>query len=322
VIISDIEMPRLDGLAFLRQVQPYVENVTPFMILTAYDEWKYAMAAIRLGACNFLQKNPFDLAEISNAVERALDIRQGYQLRLNYLDQLKAELRAKESELEKTYDGTVIGLAAMMEGKDTSTMQHLFRVRDYCMLIGQEVGLPDRVMRDLRLGAMLHDVGKYAIPDAILTKPGPLTDEEWVEMRKHPDLGASFVKRIPFLVGATDVIQSHHERYGGGGYPQGLVGEEIPLTARIFCAVDAYDAITSERCYKAGQPTSVALGELRRCTGTQFDPDVVDAFERALPRIEACRKGFARRLEVEMKALGFGQIEDRGLIRQRLQRRA
>jgi len=249
-------------------------------------------------------------------------VRQGYRLRLDYRRQLEAELQAKESELERTYDGTVIGLAAMLEGKDTSTMQHLFRVRDYCMLLAEEIGLPDKAMRDLRLGAMLHDVGKYAIPDAILTKPGPLTDEEWVEMRKHPDLGVGFVKRIPFLVGATDVIQSHHERYAGGGYPQGLVGEGIPLSARIFCAVDAYDAITSERCYQAAQPASVALAELRPCSGTQFDPLVVEAFERVLPKIEACREGFDLRLEVEMKALGLGQIEDRSVVRARVQRSA
>ncbi len=322
VIISDIEMPKMDGLTFLRRVQPYVESATPFMILTAYDEWRYAMEAIRLGACNFLQKNPFDLAEIHNAVERALELRQVYKLRHDYRAQLEAELREKTREIQAMYDGTVIGFAAMIEGKDASTIRHLFRVRELCCVLGRELGLPDQRMRDLELGAMLHDVGKYAIPDEILTKPGSLTDAEWVVMRTHPRLGADFVKRIPFLTGASDVILGHHERYDGDGYPQGLAGEAIPLSARIFSAVDAFDAITSKRCYKEAQPTSVAIAELRRCSGTQFDPGVVEAFERIVPKIEALSADFEERYRAELEALGLGQVEDRSTRRARIQRTA
>ncbi len=322
VIISDIEMPKMDGLAFLRRVQPYVESATPFMILTAYDEWKYAMEAIRLGACNFLQKNPFDLAEIHNAVERALELRQIYKLRHDYRAQLEAELREKTREIQATYDGTVIGFAAMIEGKDASTMRHLFRVRELCCLLAREIGVPDKRMRDLELGAMLHDIGKYAIPDNILTKPGSLTDEEWVVMRTHPQLGADFVRRIPFLAGAADVIFCHHERYDGAGYPSRLAGEDIPLSARIFSVVDAFDAITSERCYKKAQPVSVAIAELRRCAGTQFDPGVVEAFERVLPTIEKMSADFDTRFRAELDAMGLGQVEDRGSRRERIQKTA
>ena len=322
VIISDIEMPKMDGLTFLRRVQPYVESATPFMILTAYDEWRYAMEAIRLGACNFLQKNPFDLAEIHNAVERALELRQVYRLRHDYRAQLESELRAKTRELQHTYDGTVIGFAAMIEGKDASTMRHLFRVRDLCRLLGRELGVPDKRMRDLELGAMLHDVGKFAIPDEILTKPGSLTEEEWVVMRTHPAEGADFVERIPFLAGATDVILCHHERYDGNGYPQGLAGETIPLPARIFSVVDAFDAMVSKRCYKAAQPASLAIAELKRCSGTQFDPTVVDAFERILPKVEELMVDFDARYRRELQAMGLGQIEDRGSRRERMQRTA
>ncbi len=319
LIISDIEMPKMDGLAFLRRVQPYIESVTPFMILTAYDEWKYAMEAIRLGACNFLQKNPFDLAEIANAVERGLELRQVYALRHNYREELEHRLREKEEELRRTYDGTVIGFAAMMEGKDASTMAHLFRVRDYCTLLARELGVPDKRLRDIELGSMLHDVGKYRIPDAILTKPGSLTDEEWVVMRKHPEYGAQFVERIPFLAGATDVIANHHERYDGDGYPRGLKGDEIPLAARIFSVVDAYDAIVSERCYKPAQEPSVALAELQRCAGTQFDPDVVEAFVRAHPKMERMMETFEARFQAEIAAIGLGGIEDRSELRAKLQ---
>lgn len=320
LIISDIEMPKMDGLAFLRRVQPYIEAVTPFMILTAYDEWKYAMEAIRLGACNFLQKNPFDLAEIANAVERGLELRQVYQLRNNYKAELEQRLAEKEEELRRTYDGTVIGFAAMMEGKDASTMAHLFRVRDYCTLLAREMGVPDKRLRDLELGSMLHDVGKYRVPDAILTKPGPLSDEEWVIMRRHPEYGAAFVERIPFLAGATDVIHCHHERFDGKGYPRGLAGEEIPLAARIFSVIDAYDAIVSKRCYKPAQDPSVAIAELHRCAGTQFDPEVVEAFVRVQPKMEALMATFEQRFLAELQAIGLGGIEDRGTLRARVER--
>ena len=322
VILSDIEMPRMNGLEFLRSVQSCVDRRTPFLILTAYDRLEYATQAMRLGACNFLQKNPFDLAEISNAVERAYEIRQGYLLRRNYQAQMEEELEAKKVELASTYYGTVVGFAAMMEGKDASTMAHLFRVRDYCSVLARELGVPDKPLRNLELGSMLHDIGKYSIPDAILTKPGSLTEEEWEIMRMHPSLGAGFVRRIPFLSGATDVIQNHHERYDGGGYPSGLRAQEIPLSARIFSVVDAYDAIVSKRCYKAAQPPAAALMELRRCSGTQFDPQVVEAFERVLPEIVASMDTFDQRFRDELESLGLGEVEDRSRMRQRIQRSA
>ena len=318
VIISDIEMPRMDGMTFLRKVQPYVESVTPFMIITAYDEWRYAMEAIRLGACNFLQKNPFDLAEIANAVERALEIREMYKLRLNHRAQLEAEVRAKTRELQSTYEGTVIALAAMIEGKDTSTLRHLFRVQEFCRLLARTMGLPDKRLRQLELGSMLHDIGKYAVPDAILLKPGPLTDEEWVEMRRHPDYGRDFVKNIPFLQSAVDVVYCHHERYDGGGYPQGLAGEDIPITARIFSVVDAYDAIVSERCYKAARPASEAISELRRCSGTQFDPNVVDAFVALIPVIEGEKDQLEARILAKISAMGLGKMDDRTAVAERM----
>ena len=310
VIISDIDMPGMNGIEFLKRIHPYVESTTPFMILTAYGEWDYAMEAIRLGACNFLQK-PFEQADVVEAVRRAMELREIYRLRQTYREQLEAKLREKEEELRRTYDGTVIGFAAMMEGKDASTMAHLFRVRDYCTVLAREMGVPEESMRDIQLGAMLHDIGKYRVPDKILKKPGPLTDEEWTVMRQHPSFGAEFVKRIPFLAGASAVIFSHHERYDGDGYPSGLRGTEIPLAARIFAVVDAYDAITSERCYKPAQSAATAIAELRRCAGTQFDPDVVDAFERILPSIEQTGASFEDRYRAEVDAIGLGQIGDR-----------
>ena len=321
-IISDIEMPKMDGITFLKQAQPYVESVTPFMILTAYDEWRYAMEAIRLGACNFLQKNPFDLAEIALAVERALEIREMYKLRINHKAQLEAEVRAKTRELHSTYEGTVIALAAMIEGKDTSTLRHLFRVQEFCRRLAKELGLSDKRLQQLELGSMLHDIGKYAVPDAILLKPGPLNDEEWVEMRRHPQYGRDFVKNIPFLATTVDVVYSHHERYDGGGYPQGLAGEDIPITARIFSVVDAYDAIVSKRCYKEARPMSDAIAELKRCAGTQFDPHVVDVFVELLPAIDEQKEELEALIHKKIEAMGLVKMDDRTAVAERMSRSA
>jgi putative two-component system response regulator len=315
VVISDITMPRMNGLQLLREVRPYVEFRTPCIILTAYDEWQYAMEAIRVGACNFLLKNPFDLKEVANAVSRAMDLRKVYQFRQNYERELERKLREREHELKRTYDGTVIGFAAMMEGKDSSTMAHLFRVRDYCTMLAREVGVGEVRLRDVQLGAMLHDIGKYRVPDGILTKPGPLTDDEWKVMRRHPEFGADFVKRIPFLAGASEIIQNHHEKYDGSGYPQGLRAEEIPLAARIFSVVDAYDAIVSERCYKPKFSSASAMAEIRRCSGRQFDPVVVDAFERILPKIEESADSLDELHRREVLDAGLGQLPDRSSLR-------
>ena len=148
---------------------------------------------------------------------------------------------------------------------------------------GRELGLGDDRVRDLELGAMLHDIGKCKIPDAILNKPGKLTPEEWDVMRLHPEYGAEIVERLEFLRGATEVVRCHHERWDGAGYPGRLAGEAIPLAARIFMVVDAYDTITSKRPYKEPQPPEAAIDEIRRCAGTHFDPEVVAAFERVFP---------------------------------------
>jgi putative nucleotidyltransferase with HDIG domain len=290
LIISDIRMPGMSGLEFLRRVQPSIESRTPCMIVTALaDEVESAVEAVRVGACNFLSK-PFHIPEIRAAVERALDLRQAYRFRHDYRQHLETKLREKEQQLQETYDGTIVGFASLLEGKDTSTREHCTRVKDYCVTLARAVGIPEEEMRNVVLGSLLHDIGKFRVPDAILLKRGPLTAEEWEVMRQHPNYGAEVLREIPFLAGARDIVQSHHERFDGTGYPQGLAGEDIPIAARVFSLVDAFDAITEKRCYKQEQPPEFALDELRRCAGTQFDPMVVDAFEGAFEDILEVRR--------------------------------
>ena len=292
LIITDIRMPEMGGLEFLREIEPRVESRTPCLIITALaDEPQIAVKAVRL-ACDFLSK-PFEMKTVLHAVDRALKLREAWKFRQNYERRLENSLHEKEQELRATHEGVLIGFAAMLEGKEStldeeeqSTKEHCERVRDYCTMLALELGIRDETtLAHIRLGAVLHDIGKYRVPDHILMKRGPLNDEEWVEMRKHPEYGADFVSRIPFLAGASEIILNHHERWDGGGYPRGLKGEEIPLPARIFFVVDAFDAICEKRCYKDAQPPEVALAEVRRNAGTQFDPEVVAAFERVYDRL-------------------------------------
>ncbi|HET8569470.1 MAG TPA: HD-GYP domain-containing protein [Candidatus Limnocylindria bacterium] len=194
-----------------------------------------------------------------------------------------AALERALGETERTYDSTLHALSNALDVRDTETEGHARRVLEYMELIADELGLADQVRPALRRGALLHDIGKIGVPDQILRKPGPLNDAEWTIMRRHPDLGARIIARIPFLEEVATIIRSHHERWDGAGYPEGLAGSDIPLGARIFAVADAFDAMTSDRPYRLGRSIQQALGEIVSGRGTQFDPGVVDAF-LAVPR--------------------------------------
>lgn len=182
------------------------------------------------------------------------------------------------NDLSISYGQTLDALVAALDVRDHETEGHTRRVVLYSLRLARTLGLSEDAQMDLRRGAMMHDIGKLGIPDSILLKPGPLTDEEWKLMRRHPEIAESMLEGIPFFRGAIEIIAAHHERYDGSGYPRGLAGEEIPLGARIFAVADAFDAITSHRPYREAQPYRVAREEIQKGRGTQFDPDVVDAF--------------------------------------------
>jgi putative two-component system response regulator len=284
LIVSDIRMPVMDGLEFLKTVVAQVEFVTPVIILTGYNDVGHAIRAMQVGAYDFVRK-PWDMLEMRIAANRALTRRADLKFRRSYQAELERRVQEAVAELKRAYDGTVVGFAALLEGRDSTTADHCERVRSICARLGQEMGLGTDRIRDLELGAMLHDIGKCKIPDAILNKAGPLTADEWSVMRRHPEYGADIVRKIDFLRGAVDVVGNHHEKFDGSGYPLGLRGDGIPLSARIFMVVDAYDTITSRRSYKEPRSPEEALVEIRRCAGSHFDPAVVDAFERLFPEV-------------------------------------
>jgi len=182
------------------------------------------------------------------------------------------------------YLDTIKALAAAVDAKDPYTAGHIDRVSSYSIEVGQELGFSDDEMTALRYGSILHDVGKIGIADAILGKPAPLTQEEFVIMSSHADIGSRMLEGIRFLSKAQPIARHHHETLDGRGYPDGLAGEAIPLGARIVCAVDAFDAMTTDRPYRKALTVEFAIGELRKKAGIQFDPQVVEAFARVLQR--------------------------------------
>lgn len=188
------------------------------------------------------------------------------------------ELERALDDLQETYVATMQALAQVVEEKDPTTAGHLERTRRYGLVLARRVD-PELASRpEVAYGFFLHDIGKVGVAERILSKPGPLDAGEWTEMREHPLIGARIVQPIRFLGGAVEIIRSHHERWDGSGYPFGLAGETIPLAARVFSVADSYDAMTSDRPYRRAMPDEAALDEIRRGAGSQFDPDVADAF--------------------------------------------
>jgi putative nucleotidyltransferase with HDIG domain len=202
--------------------------------------------------------------------------------RIRQLEQLVQERTAQLSgaleQLEQSYDDTLEALGTALDLKDAETEGHCQRVTAFCISIAKVMPVPDGYLPILARAAFLHDIGKMAIPDGILRKPGPLNDDEKQIMRKHCEIGYKMLIRIPFLRDAAEIVLSHQEFFDGTGYPRGLKGEEIPLGARTFAVADALDAMISDQPYRRALPLSHAREEIRRCSGTQFDPKVVEVF--------------------------------------------
>ncbi len=186
--------------------------------------------------------------------------------------------------LEAAWLGTAEALAAALEAKDSYTADHASSIAELAVEVGAEFGMDEEALRDLRYGAIFHDIGKIAIPDAILNKPGPLTAAEFEVIKRHPIVGEQILAPVPFLEQVRRVVRHDHERWDGGGYPDGLKGRQIPIGARIVLVVDSFHAMVSDRSYRKGMSEESARLELRAHAGTQFDPDVVEAFLKVLDR--------------------------------------
>ena len=187
-------------------------------------------------------------------------------------------LQRSNLELALAYDVTLEGWSRALELRDRETQGHTVRVAELTVHLAREVGIPDGEIAHVRRGALLHDIGKMGIPDAILLKPGPLTEEEWVVMRRHPVYAFNLLSPVEFLRPALDIPYCHHERWDGTGYPRGLKGEEIPLAARVFSVIDSWDALSFERPYRSAWPPERVRAHLEAQAGTQFDPRIIRIF--------------------------------------------
>jgi putative two-component system response regulator len=265
LILSDIAMPEMDGYAFFRAVRNNPEWISiPFLFLTARGEKHDILAGKDLGADDYLVK-PLTREELLTAVRARLGRSQ--QLRV--------------AQLQQAYETSLTVLANAIEVRDHYTRGHVERVMAYAFAIAEQLEWRVQQMEQLRFGAILHDIGKIQISEAILRKPGKLSPEEWEEIRRHPTSGADMIRDIPYLAPAIPIIRYHHERWDGKGYPEGLSGDAIPIGARIVSVADAFDAMTTDRPYSPARPPQEAYEEIISRSGTQYDPSVVAAFQRA-----------------------------------------
>src|SRR6266566_6781161 len=256
LMLSDLMMAELDGIALLERSKEKYPDM-PVIMVTAVHDISVALAAIRNGAYDYLLK-PFEREQLLATVRRALENRRlklenrAYQTNLESLVAARTEqLRKTMKELEESYDITLEALGDALDLKDRETEGHSRRVTAFTIAIAKTMGLPSDQIRVIARGAFLHDIGKMAIPDAILNKPGKLDGPEFEIMREHPYRGYQIVKKIPFLAEAAEIVYAHQEKFDGTGYPRGMKAEEIPLGARIFSIADTLDAMTSNRPYRA-----------------------------------------------------------------------
>jgi response regulator RpfG family c-di-GMP phosphodiesterase len=284
-VISDLQMPGMSGMELLAKVrQSYPQTV--FLMVTGVDDTRVGIQAMRQGADDYIVKpQQVDANIVLASLTRALHVKRLEQEVENYrhhLEEIVAEqtqqLREALRQIERSYDHTLEVLGAAIDLRDSPTAGHSRRVFLYSIEIAKAMGGLENQMRNIAMGAWLHDIGKLAISDAILLKPGPLTDEEREIMQRHVQIGYDLVKGIPFLADAAEIIFAHHERCDGSGYPRGLKTEEIPVGARIFAVADTFDAMTSDRPYRRALPFETSRDVIERGAGKHYDSQVARVF--------------------------------------------
>jgi len=300
LVLCDLMMTDLDGVGLLERTKGKYPDM-PVVMVTAVHDISVALAAIRNGAYDYLLK-PFEREQLLSTVSRALENRRlrvkkpAYYRNLDSLVKARTQqLQSAMANLEPSYDVTLEALGDALDLKEAETEGHSRRVTLNTIAIAQALGLPREQIAVIARGAFLHDIGKMAIPDAVLRKPGRLNAEETKIMQEHPYRGYVMLQKIPFLREATEIVWAHHENFDGTGYPRGLKGEEITLGARIAAIANTLDSITSDLPYRPAQSLKAAREEIRRWSGRQFDPDIAKVFLEMPDKIwEDLRSEFAR----------------------------
>jgi len=282
LVVLDVKMPGKSGTELLPEIKSGYPDIGIIMA-TAVNDIDVAIQCLKQGADDYLCK-PFNLEEVSLAVQRALEKRR-LQLELREYQQfLERKVEEQMIATKRLFLGAMEALVSALEAKDKYTGGHSRRVTDIALAIGRELGLSGQEMEDLRWASLLHDVGKIAVRQDIQNKLDPLTAEEYEHIMTHPRTGARIVQ--PVVSGKiSEIIEHHHHHYDGSGLHQAVAGRNIPLGARVIAVADAFDAMTSDRPYRAAMSIAESVQEIARCAGTQFDPTIVTAF------LEAVRTG-------------------------------
>lgn len=280
LIICDMIMDGMDGIDFLGKVREERKNI-PVIIMSAYGSYDKVVQALELGAQDFIAK-PFRPNAVVDIVKKVLKVSKFSVEKKEKL--IKSEMSPIRRILRDSYMSILKSFAIILESKDPYIREHSMRVTKYSVLLAKEIGLSSNEVEIIENTAYFHDIGKVGISDTILQKSDKLTEEEWSSMRRHPEIGYEIIEPLKVLHIALPGIKHHHERFDGKGYPDGLKGEDIPLSARILTIADAYEALTANRPYRKARNTTEAVSELKKCSGTQFDPKLVEVFIKMLKK--------------------------------------
>lgn len=278
LIVSDQKMPIMEGTEFLKKVRETNPQIIK-ILLTGHVDTDIIVAAIN--DCDLFQYilKPFEPEELKIAVESGIN---KYSMATNN--------KVFYKELKELFYKTIRAISNALDTKDSYTNGHSLRVTLYSMILARELNLDDTYMEDIEIAGLLHDIGKIAMPKSILCKNGKLTDEEFLVMKSHPVRGEKIVINIKKLQMISEWVKSHHEKWDGTGYPDGIKGTQIPLAGRIIALADTYDAMTSTRPYRTALSHEVAINEINRCAGTQFDPELAKLFVSLSDKIDEARK--------------------------------
>ncbi len=299
VIILDINMPGMDGFETLKALNDRKLEI-PVLFLTGAGSMEYAIKALGLGAYDFITKPIDDLELFEATIKRAIEKRRYVLMEHAYTSNLEIKVQEKTKELEENnrlleeYSknleiatvNIILSLQTALEEKDIYTAGHTNRVTEYAVMIGQDMGLSEDEMKVLERAAQLHDIGKLVIDNSAIGKAGPLSLEEWGLVRKHPEVGKNIISHLGFLGREGEIIENHHERLDGKGYPSKRNGSDLDLLTKIITVADSFDAMTSKRCYKENRTKRDAIEEMRNCVGSQFDEKIVNVFVSILETME------------------------------------
>jgi putative two-component system response regulator len=284
LILLDYEMPKMKGMEVCKILKSKNHSrFLPIIMMTASKEANIIIKSLNCGADEFISK-PFDIIELSARIKAMLRTKTLEDEIVQINKDLEEKVKDKTRKIESLYMETVKALAKALDAKDSYTRSHSDNVTKYSKAIAEEIGLSDEEIKDIQMAAQLHDLGKIGISDSILNKQEKLTEEEWEVIKHHSIRSAQILEPLESLDGVVDMVKEHHEKINGSGYPDGKKGIQIRLGARILAVADAYDAMTSERPYRKAFPKEKAVSELKKCKGTHFDPDIVEAFLRVLDR--------------------------------------